>query len=140
MSIRRVRLAEEKYVPKRDVVPKKDVDFETGKTSDKAKKPFDPAEPDPGFDPNVATVTVPSEIQAMTPEQQKHVMNESQQRGFASRLFTESELRAYARAYANNKPVLVGRLLRESMQYLASTARDDVFYAEDPDPEVPNQE
>lgn len=128
MSIRRVRLAEEKYVPKRDVVPKKDVDFETGKTSDKAKKPFDPAEPDPGFDPNVATVTVPSEIQAMTPEQQKHVM------------FTESELRAYARAYANNKPVMVGRLLRESVQYLASTARDDVFYAEDPDPEVPNQE
>jgi hypothetical protein len=78
MSIYRVKLAEEKFVPKKDVVLKKDVDFNTNKTSDKSKKPFNPNDPDPGFDPNAeATTTVPSEITALEKEQQKHIMKQS---------------------------------------------------------------
>lgn len=43
--------------------------------ADKSKHDFDPANPDPGFDPSKESeVTVPSEIIALTPEQQHHIM------------------------------------------------------------------
>lgn len=75
MSIFRVKLAEEKkYIPKKDVVKKEDVEF----TSSKSQKPFSPADEEPEFDPSRdSESTVPSEIQAISAlnkEQQKHIM------------------------------------------------------------------
>lgn len=75
MSIYRVKLAEEqKYIPKKDVVKKEDVEF----TSSKSQKPFSPSDDEPEFDPSrESESTVPSEIQAISAlnkEQQKHIM------------------------------------------------------------------
>jgi len=48
------------------------------KYSDKSKKPFSPGDDLPEFDPSRDSyTTVPSEIQALTPEQQEHIMTKN---------------------------------------------------------------
>ncbi len=48
------------------------------KKADKSKTPFTPGDELPEFDPNRDSyVTVPSEIQALTPELQRHIMNKT---------------------------------------------------------------
>lgn len=77
--------------------------------ADKNKTDFDPANPEPEFDPSKESyTTVPSEIQALTPQQQHHIMKTCKPKTSA----------------------LVGKEMKEAFSYLSKTARDDVFYAE----------
>lgn len=193
MSIYRVKLAEEKkFIPKKDVVKKEDVEF----TSSKSEKPFSPADEEPDFDPSREfTTTIPSEIQAisaLTKEQQKHIMSVGKKEDkandpeyvyyvlnkagdhirsgwtckedaiegkadddpdYAGRIVHKKTLKqlgidpednsvwrvdyqteAPEEKKASRKPTLIGKELKLAMSYLASTtARDDVFYAEEKD-------
>lgn len=87
-TIRRVRLAEEeKFVPKKDLVPKKNVEPMPDKKAVKNQKPFTPDDSAPEFDPSreeslTAETTVPSEIQALDKDQQKHIMTADKKPGW----------------------------------------------------------
>lgn len=105
MKIHRIRLAEEKYVLKQDVIPKEEVDTKLEKTAESLVPSKNKLK--------LGDSTVPAEIQALNPDQQRHIM-------------TSSKKQAESLVPPKSK-------LRISSVESDFEARDDIFYSKEHD-------